>query len=141
MHWLLLAVISAIFFGAYNVFIKISSGHINQVVGALILQVVAAFVGGGIFIIFKMMNAPLEVSQKGIWFAVFAGLAIGLAEVASFFLFSKGVPVSVGMPIIVGGSMVFGTILGVFFLKETLSPIHYFAIAMTIAGAAILSTK
>lgn len=46
MNWILLAITSSIFFGAYNFFIKIASGHINQIVGAVILQIVAAVVGG-----------------------------------------------------------------------------------------------
>jgi len=47
MNWIFLALVTAVFYGAYNVFIKISSGHINQIVGAVILQIVAALLGGG----------------------------------------------------------------------------------------------
>lgn len=122
-------------------FIKISSGHINQVVGAVILQLVAALVGGTVLLLLKLSNSPLPASSKGIWFAVLAGAAIGIAEIGSFFLFSKGVPVSVGMPIIVGGSIVATTLLGVLFLKESISILHLIAIALTIIGVGILSAK
>ncbi|MBI4250692.1 hypothetical protein HY622_03830, partial [Candidatus Uhrbacteria bacterium] len=121
--------------------IKVSSGHVNQVVGAVILQIVAALVGGLILIFLKMTNAPLPISQKGVLFAVGAGIAIGIAEIGSFFLFSKGVPVSVGMPIIVGGSIVTTTLLGALFLKESLTVLHLIAIALTIIGVGILSAK
>ena len=132
---------TAIFYGAYNVFIKVSSGHINQIVGAVILQIVAALVGGIILLIMKMTNSPLEISQKGVLFAVLAGIFVGLAEITSFFVFSKGVSASVGIPIIIGGSVLVGAVLGLTFLKETLNPIHYVAIAMVVVGVIILSTK
>ena len=141
MNWIFLALMTAVFYGAYNVFIKISSGHINQIVGAVILQIVAALLGGAILLIMKLMNSPLEISQKGIWFAVLAGVFVGLAEITSFFVFSKGIPASIGIPIIIGGSVLFGAILGLTFLKETLDPIHYLAMGLIVAGVAILSTK
>lgn len=46
MNWIVLALITATCYGAYNFFIKVSSGHINQIVGAVILQIVAALLGG-----------------------------------------------------------------------------------------------
>lgn len=127
------------FYGAYNVFIKISSGHINQIVGAVILQVVAALLGGIILLIMKMTNSPLEISQKGVWFAVLAGVFVGLAEITSFFVFSKGVSASVGIPIIIGGSVVVGAVLGLTFLKESLNPIHILAILLIVGGVILLT--
>ena len=139
MNWILLAVLSAIFFGAYNFFIKIASGHINQIVGAAILQIVTAIVGGTILIILKMTHGPLQISQKGILFAILGGIMVALAEISSFFLFSKGISASVGIPIIIGGSIVVGAVLGLTFLKETLNPIHYFAILLIVVGVIILT--
>ena len=133
---------TAVFYGAYNVFIKVSSGHINQIVGAVILQIVAALLGGIILLIMKMKNSPLEISQKGVLFAVLAGVFVGLAEITSFFVFSKGVSASVGIPIIIGGSILVGAVLGLIFLKETLNPIHILAILLIVGGIVLLtSTK
>ncbi len=132
---------TAVFYGAYNVFIKVSSGHINQIVGAVILQIVAALLGGVILIIMKITNTPLELSSKGVWFAVLAGIFVGLAEITSFFVFSKGVSASVGIPIIIGGSILVAAVLGVAFLKETLNPLHILAISLIVAGVVILSIK
>lgn len=130
---------TAVFYGVYNVFIKISSGHINQIVGAVILQIVAALLGGIILLIMKMTNSPLEISQKGVWFAVLAGIFVGLAEITSFFVFSKGVSASVGIPIIIGGSVLVGAVLGLTFLKETLTPIHILAILLIVGGVVLLT--
>ncbi|KAA3636263.1 MAG: hypothetical protein DWQ02_08525, partial [Bacteroidetes bacterium] len=112
MHWLLLAILTAVFFGAYNIFIKLSSGHINQIVGAVILQVVAAVLGGAILLILKWTDSPLPFSQKGILYAILAGVFVGLAEITSFYVFSRGVSASTGIPVIIGGSVVVGAVLG-----------------------------
>jgi len=141
MNWIFLAISAAIFYGAYNIFIKISSGHINQIVWAVILQIVAALVGGSILLVLKLTNSNLLISQKWIRFAVLAGIMVGLAEIASFYAFSKWIHASIGIPIIIGGSVLVGAIIGMIFLKETLSPIHYVAIVLIIAGIVILSTR
>ncbi len=76
MNWILLAILTAFLYGAYNFFIKVSSSHINQIVGAVILQVVAALVGSVILIILKLTNAPLEISSKGVGYAIVAGVMV-----------------------------------------------------------------
>jgi len=86
-------------------------------------------------------GSSLVISQKGVWFAFLAGIFVGLAEIASFFVFSKGVPVSVGIPIIIGGSVLVGAVLGLIFLKETLNLVHILAIALIVVGVVMLSTK
>ena len=102
MNWIFLAIMTAIFYGAYNVFIKVSSGHINQIVGAVILQIVAALLGGTILLIMKMTNSPLQISQKGVWFAILAGVFVGLAEITSFYVFSKGISAGASCIVMVG---------------------------------------
>lgn len=141
MHWIFPAIMTAVFFGAYNVFIKLASGHINQIVGAVILQVVAALLGGLILLILKTTHQPLEISPKGIQMAILAGVFVGLAEIASFYVFSKGVSASVGIPIIIGGSILVGAILGLVFLKESLNLTQVFAIGLIVAGVVLLSLK
>jgi len=138
MNWILLALFTAIFYGVYNFFIKVSAGYINQIAGAVILQAVATAVGGGILLFLKITNTPVAISNKGILYAVLAGVFVGLAEITSFFVFSKGVAVSTGVPIIIGGSVVFASILGILFLKETLTPIHLIAVILVIIGVVLL---
>jgi len=141
MSWIFLAILTAFFYGVYNFFIKVSSGHINQIVGAVILQIVAAVLGSLVLLYMKITKVTLDISQKGVLFAILAGVFVGLAEITSFYVFSKGVSASVGIPVIIGGSVAVGAALGLFFLKESLSLIHYFAIFMIIVGVAILSYK
>lgn len=141
MNWIVLIIFAAIFYGLYNFFIKLSSGNINQIVGAVILQIVAAILGSLVLFYLRIINAPLTFSSKGIFFAVLAGIFVGLAEITSFFVFSKGIPASIGIPITIGGSVIVGSILGLVFLKESLNLLQFVAIAMIVTGIAILSIK
>lgn len=106
MSWIALTLLTAFFYGVYNFFIKVSSGSIHQIVGAVILQLVATLVGGAILLFLKLNSYPLAVTTKGVVYAVLAGLFVGLAEVTSFYVFSKGVSASSGIPIMIGGSVV-----------------------------------
>lgn len=139
LNWISLAVMTAVFYGVYNFFIKVSSGHINQIVGAVILQIVAALLGGVILFIMKMTNSPLEISPKGVWFAILAGIFVGLAEITSFFVFSKGIYASIGIPIVIGGSVLFGAVLGLIFLKETINPANILGILLIVGGIILLT--
>ncbi len=138
MTWILLAVITAISYGVYNVFIKISSGSINQVVGAVILQVVAAIFGGVILLFMKFNGAEFNISQKGVLFAVLAGITVGLAEILSFYVFSKGAPVSIGTAIIVGGSVVVAAAVG-FFMKESFTFFNMLGLLAIVCGIVLFS--
>jgi transporter family protein len=139
MNWLLPAILTAIFYGTYNVFIKLSSGHIHQIAGALILQIVAALLGTGVLVFLKIKQVPLEISSRGVWYAVLAGVFVGLAEIFSFVVFSKGVNASTGISIIIGGSVVVGAAIGFLFLKESMPPLQFIGLLLIVAGIVMVS--
>ncbi len=139
MHWLIPLLLAALFLGLYNFFIKLSAGHIHEIAGAVILQVVAFLVGGAALIWLKLTGASLEVSSRGILFAVLAGISVGLAEITAFYGFSKGVSASVGIPIMVGGTVLVGVILGLLVLREQLSPLQGLGVLLLLAGIVLVS--
>src|SRR5690625_7409323 len=102
----LLVAIAAFMFGMYNVFIKLSSSHIEAVLGAVVLQFVAAFIGLALLIYMKFSGAHIFSTPKGIGLAVGAGIAIGVVEILTFFIFGRGLEVAVGNPLIIGGSLI-----------------------------------
>ena len=139
MNWLPLALLTAFAYGLYNFFIKVASGSINQIAGAVILQVVAAGLGVLLLLYIKLTNQPVLLSQKGILYSCLAGFFVGLAEILTFFVFARGVPASLGTPVIIGGSVLATALLGVLVLKEYLSPVQVLAIGLIVAGVALLS--
>jgi bacterial/archaeal transporter family protein len=138
---LLLLLVPLIFYTLYNFFIKVSSGNIHQVVGAVILQVTAAIFGGLILLYLKLTNKELLITQKGVMFAILAGVAIGAAEITYFLVFSKGVSASVAIPVVWGGVILLGSILGIIFLNESFTMWKAFASVLIIAGISIFFLK
>lgn len=139
MPFLLIAA-AAIMFGLYNVAIKLSAGHVNAVLGAVILQFVAAFLGLG-YLLYQSGSSlgTLQVSTRGVWLAVVAGAAIGLVEILTFVIYGRGVAVAVGNPLIVGGSLLVTTTVGIVLLREDLSPLQMLAIVLVAAGVFLLA--
>ncbi len=139
MPYVLLA-IAAVMFGLYNVFIKLSADHIQAVLGAVILQFVAAFLGLGLLLYFKYTdNIVLNVTPRGIGLAVLAGLAIGIVEILTFVIYARGVDVAVGNPLIVGGSLIVTTGIGWLFLREVLNPWQVAAVLSIVTGVLVLA--
>jgi transporter family protein len=141
MQLLLLVLLTGIFYGIYNFFIKVASGSINQILGAVILQIIAAILGSAVLIYLKITGQTFNISSNGIKFSILAGLFVGLAEITSFIVFSKGLPASTGIAIIVGTTVLIGSILGGIFLREALTPYNYLGLVLTIIGIALLSLK
>ncbi|PLX27008.1 hypothetical protein C0581_03715 [Candidatus Parcubacteria bacterium] len=144
MSWIFLALFTAFCYGAYNFFIKVSSGHIDQVVGAVVMQGVAFLFGLALLAVSKSVSfSDGLITTRGVWYAVAAGVFVGLAEVLSFFVFSKGLSISIGLPVIIGGSIVFGVLLGLLFLKEmeSFSFVHALGLVFVLLGVVLLASK
>jgi transporter family protein len=139
MNWLIPLLLAALFLGLYNFFIKMSAGHIHEIVGAVILQVVAFMVGGAALIWLKWKGTPLEISPRGIAFAIFAGIAVGLAEITAFYAFSRGVSASAGIPVMVGGTVLVGVLLGLLVLREQITLLQGLGVVLLIAGIALVA--
>lgn len=139
MLYLLLA-LAALMFGLYNIFIKMSADHIQAILGAVVLQFVAAFMGLGLLLSMRTVGTlQLHANSRGVWLAVAAGVAIGLVEILTFAIYGRGLPVAVGNPLIIGGSLIVTTGIGIFLLRETLTPVQWFAILMVTAGILLLA--
>ncbi|AIZ63988.1 hypothetical protein PK28_10345 [Hymenobacter sp. DG25B] len=139
MPWFLLALLTAFCLALYNFFIKLASDHIPAAVGAVVLQLVAALLGGGWLLWLKLQGQPLPISGKGLGLAALAGLGVGLAEILTFVIFSRGVPSSVGTPIIVGGSVLLTAALGLLLLRESLSISQALGLLLIVGGIALLA--
>lgn len=127
-------------FGLYNVFIKISAEDINPILGAVVLQFVAAFLGLALLLVTQVQSGSLPFwTGRGLLLATLAGIAIGLVEVLAFFIYGRGVTVAVGNPLIVGGSLIVTTGIGVLLLRESVSAVQTLAIALIAGGVLLLA--
>ena len=139
MNWLPLALLTALCLALYNFFIKLAANHVPPAVGAVVLQLVAAALGAVWLLKLKLAGQPLPVTSKGLALAALAGLGVGLAEILTFVVFQRGVPSSVGTPVIVGGSVLLTALLGLALLREALTLPQAGGLVLIVAGIALLA--
>ena len=138
-NWLPLALLTALCLALYNFFIKLAANHLSPAVGAVVLQLVAAGLGAAWLLKLKLQGQPLALSGRGQGLAALAGLGVGLAEILTFVVFQRGVPASVGTPVIVGGSVLLTALLGLVVLREALSLPQLGGLVLIVAGIALLA--
>ena len=142
--WIFPALGCAFAYATYNICIKKGSDGMNPILGGVILQFVAALFGAVLLstIVLKSDGGfgTLEHTADGVFWSVFAGLSVGLAEMISFFVMGIGVPAIQAIPIVIGGSVFFGSILGYFALHETMSTQGIIGTLLLILGITLVST-
>jgi bacterial/archaeal transporter family protein len=139
--WIVPALLCALAYAFYNIFIKKGSYSINPVLGGVILQFVAALLGSILLIIISIQDGGPQTLQwdwQGVQWAVCAGVSVGMAEMISFVVSGMGVPAVQTIPIIIGGSVMFGTILGMLVLGETLQWKGWLGVFMLITGISLV---
>ena len=99
---------------------KQTSGRLSPALGTLIYAATAT-VPALIWTIWTRAQAPLLVTRAGVQWAVLTGLAFGIFAGILFFLFSQGVNLSVGTPVIRLGGIAFAGMLGILVLREGFS--------------------
>ena len=138
-NWFPLALLTALCLALYNFFIKLASNHVSPAVGAVVLQLVAAALGGVWLLKMMLQRQPLALSGKGLGLAALAGLGVGLAEILTFVVFQRGVNSSVGTPVIVGSSVLLTAVLGLVVLRETLTFSQAGGLLFIVVGIALLA--
>lgn len=138
-NWLPLALLTALCLAGYNFFIKLAAEHLPPAVGAVVLQLVAAGLGAAWLLRLRLAGQPLSISGRGLALAALAGLSVGLAEILTFVVFKRGVPASVGTPVIVGGSVLLAAVLGLVVLREGLTLAQAGGLGLIVAGIGLLA--
>lgn len=136
-QWILPALSSALSYASYNIAIKLGSSSISPLLGGVILQAVAALLGT---ILLGLSNEKLVCDRKGITYSCLAGIAVGAAELLSFRVSGMGVDASKSTPVMIGGSVVFGAVLGYALLKERMTIKGWFGVLLVILGIACVAT-
>jgi drug/metabolite transporter (DMT)-like permease len=96
---------------------KQTSGRITPALGTLIYAATATL-PALLWTIWTRAHAPLLVTRAGTMWAMLTGLAFGIFAGILFFLFSQGVNLSVGTPVIRLGGIAFAALLGIMILGE-----------------------
>jgi len=151
-QWIGQGVACALSYALYNLFIKKASTctKLDPILGGVLLQFVAALLGSALYGYNTVFNRGTKATvsasvsssslplSSGIAWSAAAGIAVGAAEILSFVIGSKGVQASQSVPLVVGGSVLLGTLLGRLWLKETLGPKAWFGVALIAIGIAFV---
>jgi len=136
-QWIFPALSSALSYASYNIFIKLGSSSISPLLGGVILQTIAALLGTCLL---GVSNDKLAYDKKGIMWSALAGIAVGAAELLSFQVSAMGVEASRSTPVMIGGSVVFGSFLGFALLKERMTIKGWFGVFLVVVGIACVAT-
>lgn len=134
---IIFATLGAIAFGLWTVFHDKASTQINAVFGAIIVSFTAVILGL-FFLVPQLKTATSTANPKGIIFAVLAGLCAFGIDYFALKTYGSGIPISVGAPIIIGGSIAVASVIG-FFLGESITLPKILGLILVIVGAVVLS--
>ena len=141
MKGILMAILAGILFACYQLSVKLSANHIQEMLGAVLLQAVAVVVGLLFFGVYRITEAEIMYTPTGIKFAVLAGIFVSLAEIAAFYTFAQNISPSVGITLIVGVNILVGLGLDYFWFKSNLSTTQLLGIAFILLGVILISWK
>lgn len=145
---LLLLAVTALYAG-YNLLIKVSSAHVPAETTSTILATIClqltALSASALFAAVLLWRGGHTVQLTGpsyAWAAA-AGLCIGGAEIAYFYLFGgighgRPMPASIAIPVIVSGTIVITAIVAHFIFRESLSTLQLLGGALVIGGIALM---
>ena len=85
-------------------------------------------------------TSNLPYDSAGVLWSCMAGLAVGMAEILSFFVSGLGVNATQSIPVIIGGSVLVGAILGLLMLGETMLWPGWVGIVLLTAGIVFVAT-
>ena len=141
----------ALFYAGYNVFVRVSGGAVqagatSTIAATITLQAVALTVSLA-FLAWQTGQGghSFRLGTNALLWAALAGLCIGAAEIAYFYLFGGIVlprpDASIAIPVIVAGTIVISTLAAVFALGERMTLQNVMGVVLVIAGIALLLRK
>ncbi len=149
MAGLLLLVTVTTLYAGYNLLIKVSVSHVpvaatSTIVATICLQT-AALMTSVVFVSVAMIRGGqvLQLTSAAYIWAAAAGLCIGGAEIAYFYLFrgigsSSPMAANVVIPTVVSGTIVITAIAAYFIFRESLAPIQLAGVGCILFGVLLL---
>ena len=138
-----------ILYAGYNLFVKVSSGHVpaaatTPILATISLQVAALAVSAAFASGLVMRGGSvLAISPPAFVWAVAAGLCIGAAEIGYFYLFrgtagSEPMPANVAIPSIISGTIVVTLLVSWLVLREPFTWTRLLGAALVVCGVVTL---
>jgi drug/metabolite transporter (DMT)-like permease len=120
--------------------IKETSGRISPSLGTLIYALVAA-IPPLLWLAWTRAHGPIVVTPPGVFWSVATGLSFGVFTGLMFLLFSQGVDLSIGTPVIRMGGLVVAATLGIIILHEGMNWQYVIGFILATAGIYLVATR
>ncbi len=138
MHWIVSLLICAAFFAAYDFFMKVAGDKVHPTLGALLVGVGSVAVMLPFLLYYKSTDAILFQDRMGLVYPLMAGICIALGGVFYLIAFSKGVDLSLGMPVQTAAVVTFTVLAGVLLLGEAFTIQRAVGIAFAVTGIVLM---
>jgi drug/metabolite transporter (DMT)-like permease len=120
--------------------IKETSGKISPSLGTLIYGLVAV-VPPLLWVLWTRAHEPIVVTPPGVMWAIATGISFGVFTSLLFLLFSQGVDLSIGTPVIRMGGIVVAATLGIIILREGLNWQYVIGFILAAVGILLVATR
>ena len=151
MQGLILLVSVTLLYAGYNLFVKVSSGHVTEKVTSTVLAITClqytALLVSTLFAIHlpRKGGQVLALGPPAYGWAAAADLCIGAAEIGYFYLFGnfsagKSIPASIVIPSVVFSTVIVALLASRFLFNEALSIVQIGSVVITITGIVMIYT-
>ncbi len=120
--------------------IKQTAGKISPSLGTLIYGFVAVL-PPLIWTIWTFTHEPLMVTRDGVLWSMLTGLSFGVFTGLLFLLFSQGINLSIGTPVIRMGGIVLAATLGILVFREGLNWQYVIGFILAVIGIFLVVTR
>lgn len=139
MNWLTTTIIAVIFLSASNIFLKLYLPKLGTGLSIFYFTLAALFVTIILTFITKVGEPAVKHVGYAPLFAMASGILWALGNFFFFTIFVKNAPLSLVMPIVVGGIGVGGIVTGVVLFHESLNFTQLAGILIVLTGSIILA--
>lgn len=138
MDWRILVLLTGIFMGIGDFFIKLGGDtKSNPVLLGLIFSIIACIPPTIYFLYIKGNRGGIALTKEGLIYAIVAGVCLGIVHVLFFTVYAKA-PVTIVVPAVKVGGLVFVSLLGIIILKDSITLIKALGFIMSIGGIYLL---
>lgn len=134
---LLLLFAATVFYTLYDLFVAKAGGKLNDNLVATIFNGIGAIIPLLIYLMYRSKSS-VETTKSGLVYSVLAGVSIAAFSIILVNLFARSENVSFVLPAIYGGTIVLGSLAGIFVFKESLSPVGIVGVLLASVGICLL---
>lgn len=143
MTWLKYTLVTTIFYGTFNIFMKLASSYgINNKLGTFILNLTATLIMVMYFILLKPFSRTTgNLLTIGIVFAVLAGVSAAIGNTSRFIAYDLKAPLATSQLISSIGSMAITSIASFIIFKESFTLGKFIGLIIGSFGIYLMVTR